>query len=152
MSEIGLDVLLRDKGRSLPDDVDSPRDVTESEMSAMLRIRARLLMEVGDELLRGNFQSFPRLMSKAEKELRRREVELFGSKPEELTMNCRGAGPHPLRRSKMVPLLSAPALSLVCQSAALHECPNDPKLRSFDLKLRSDDLKLRWHDLNVEVP
>jgi hypothetical protein len=77
--EIGLDVLLREKGNVLIGDIEPPRDLIGSELSAMLQARARLLAEAGDDLLRGNFESFPRLWSKAEKELRKREAELYRS-------------------------------------------------------------------------
>jgi hypothetical protein len=77
--EIGLNLLLRERGKALHDDVDSPRDLNNTELATMLRARAHLLAETGDDLLRGSFESFPRLWNKAEKELRKREAELFGS-------------------------------------------------------------------------
>jgi hypothetical protein len=77
--EVGLDLLARERSKALTDDVEPPRDLSSTELSAMLQVRARLLAEVGDDLLRGDYQSFPRLQSKAEKELRRREAEIFGS-------------------------------------------------------------------------
>lgn len=77
---IGLDLLLRERGQAFTDDVDVPQDLTEPELSLMLKTRAQRLREVGEEFLRGNFESFPRLQTKAEKELQKRESELFGSK------------------------------------------------------------------------
>jgi len=78
--EIGLDLLARERGKALNDDVEPPRDLSSTELSVLLQARARLLAEVGDDLLRGDYQSFPRLHGKAEKELRRRESEMFGSR------------------------------------------------------------------------
>jgi hypothetical protein len=77
--EIGLDLVLREKGKALKDEVVPPRDLSGTELSAMLHARARLLADVAEDLLRGDFRSLPRLWSKAEKELRKREAELFGS-------------------------------------------------------------------------
>jgi hypothetical protein len=77
---IGLDLLLRERARALNDDLDVPRDLSSSELSTMLQVRARALAEAGDDLLRGNFESFPRLWNKAENELQRREAKLFGPK------------------------------------------------------------------------
>jgi hypothetical protein len=76
---VGLDLLLRERGRPLGDEVNPPRDIGKSEISNMLGARAERLRMCGDDLLRGDFQSFPRLQTKAEKELRRRDAELFGS-------------------------------------------------------------------------
>jgi len=80
--EIGLDLLLRQRGKALHDEVAAPRDLSNTELSAMLQARARLLAEVGDDLLRGNFDAFPRLWTKAQQELRKREAELYGSNKE----------------------------------------------------------------------
>jgi hypothetical protein len=77
---VGLDLLVRERGEILRDDVDPPRDLSSTELSTMLQARARLLAEVGEDLLRGNFESFPRLWNEAENEVRKREAELFGSK------------------------------------------------------------------------
>jgi hypothetical protein len=79
-NSIGLDLLLRERGKPLVDDVMVPRDIDVPELSRMISIRAERLRSFGEDLLRGDFQSFSRLQTKAEKELRRREAELFGSK------------------------------------------------------------------------
>ena len=78
-ASVGLDVLLRERGEPLDDDVKAPRDIGGSEISRMVSVRANRLRALGDDLLRGDFRSFPKLQTKAEKELRRREAELFGS-------------------------------------------------------------------------
>jgi hypothetical protein len=79
-NSIGLDLLLRERGKPLLDEVTVPRDIDVPELSRMISIRAKRLRSFGEDLLRGDFQSFPKLQTKAEKELRRREAELFGSK------------------------------------------------------------------------
>lgn len=76
---VGLDLVLRERGISFKDEIDTPRDITPIEISSMLRTRAEQLRQHSDDLLRGNFSSFPRLLTMAEKELRRREAELYGS-------------------------------------------------------------------------
>jgi hypothetical protein len=76
-SSIGLDLLLRERGEPLSDAVDVPREIGDSELSRMIAVRAEGLRAFGD-LLSGDFRSFPKLQTKAEKELQKREVELFG--------------------------------------------------------------------------
>jgi hypothetical protein len=77
---IGLDLLLRErKKKSLDDDIGPPRDLRRLELSTMLQRRADALAEAGDDLLRGNFEAFPRLYNEAERELRAREASFFGS-------------------------------------------------------------------------
>jgi len=78
-ASIGLDLLLRERAKPLDDEVKVPRDIGESEISLMVSVRANRLRALGDDLLRGDFRSFPKLQSKAEKELQRRETEIFGS-------------------------------------------------------------------------
>jgi len=76
---IGLDLLLRERGRPLNDEVAEPRDIDEREISRMVFTRAERVRSLGDDLLRGDFRSFPKLQTKAEKELRRREEAMFES-------------------------------------------------------------------------
>lgn len=79
-ASIGLDLLLRERGKPLSDGVKVPRDIGEVEISQMVSIRAERLHDFGGDLLRGDFGAFPKLQTKAEQELQRREAELFGSK------------------------------------------------------------------------
>jgi hypothetical protein len=72
---VSLDLLLRDRGVSLKDEISAPREITPFELSSMLGTRAERLRQYGADVLRGDFSSFPRLQTKAEKELRRREAE-----------------------------------------------------------------------------
>src|SRR6185436_1970568 len=78
-ASIGLDLLVRERGKPLDDEVKVPRDISGPEISRMVSVRAKRLQTLGDDLLRGDFRSFPKLQTKAEKELRQRETELFGS-------------------------------------------------------------------------
>ena len=48
------------------------------ELSRMISTRAEKLRMFGRDLLRGDFRSFPKLQTEAEKELLKREAELFG--------------------------------------------------------------------------
>lgn len=77
-ASIGLDLLLRDRGAPLNDELSVPGDIAEAELSAMISIRAERLRVMGEDLLRGDFSALPKLQTKAEKELERREAELFG--------------------------------------------------------------------------
>jgi hypothetical protein len=76
-TSIGLDLLSRGRGKPLSDTVNVPREIGESEISRMIALRAERLRAFGDDLLRGDFRSFPKLLTKAEKELQKREAELF---------------------------------------------------------------------------
>lgn len=76
---IGLHLLLRERGKPLEDHVKELRDIGESEISQMVSVRAERLRTLGDDLLRGDFRAFPKLLTKAERELESREKELFGS-------------------------------------------------------------------------
>ncbi len=78
-NSIGLDLLLRERGKPLVDDVAVPREINSTELARMLDVRAERLRTCGEDLLRGNFSAFPKLQTKAEKELLKREAELFGS-------------------------------------------------------------------------
>lgn len=78
-ASIGLDLLLRDRGEPLNDELAEPRDIDEWEISRMVATRAERVRSLGDDFLRGDFRSFPKLQTKAENELRRREETLFGS-------------------------------------------------------------------------
>jgi hypothetical protein len=75
----GLALLLRERGQPLDDEVTVARDIGESEIAQMVSVRAARLRTVGDDLLRGDFRAFPKLQTKAEKELQSREAELFRS-------------------------------------------------------------------------
>lgn len=76
-SSIGLELLLRERGKPLSDAIDVPRDMGDAENSRMIALRAERLRAFGDDLLRGDFRSFPKLQTKAERELRKREAESF---------------------------------------------------------------------------
>jgi hypothetical protein len=78
-ASIGLDLLLRERGKPLNDQLSEPRDIGESEISRMVATRAERVRSLGDDFLRGDFRAFPKLQTKAEKELKRREETLFGS-------------------------------------------------------------------------
>lgn len=78
-NSIGLDLLLRERGKPLGDEVTVPREIDSPELSRMIMTRAERLHTLGDDLLRGDFRAFQKLQTKAEKELRKREADLFGS-------------------------------------------------------------------------
>lgn len=78
-SSIGLELLVRERGKPLDDQVRVPRDITAPEISQMIGTRAERLRSLGEDLLRGDFRGFPKLQTKAGQELQRREAELFGS-------------------------------------------------------------------------
>jgi hypothetical protein len=77
-ASIGLDLLLRERGMPLNDEVLEPRDIGESEISRMIATRAERIRRLGSDLLRGDFRDFPKLQTKAEEELKLREETLFG--------------------------------------------------------------------------
>jgi hypothetical protein len=76
-SSIGLDLLLRERGSPLSDTIDVPREIGDGEKSRMIALRAERLRAFGDDVLRGDFRSFSKLQTKAERELLKREAELF---------------------------------------------------------------------------
>lgn len=78
-ASIGLDLMLRERGKPLNDQLSKPRDIGESEISQMVATRAERVRSLGEDFLRGDFRAFPKLQTKAEKELKRREETLFGS-------------------------------------------------------------------------
>ena len=76
-SSIGLDLLLRERGKPLSDTVDVPREIGDGEKSRMIALRAESLRAFGDDVLRGDFRWFSKLQTTAERELQKREAELF---------------------------------------------------------------------------
>jgi hypothetical protein len=77
-ASIGLELLLREHGNPLTDAVPFPREIQAAELTHMLRKRAEGLRVVGKDLLRGDFHELPKLQTKAETELKKREADLFG--------------------------------------------------------------------------
>jgi hypothetical protein len=76
-ASISLDLLLRERGSPLSDTIDVPREIEDGEKSRMIALRAERLHAFGDDVLRGDFRLFPKLQTKAERELLKREAELF---------------------------------------------------------------------------
>jgi hypothetical protein len=77
--EISLDFVLEEHGKK---DAESPvgyGDIPDEIVDEMLRAKAKSLREDAADLLRGDFEALPLLRKRAEENLRRRNVELFGS-------------------------------------------------------------------------
>jgi hypothetical protein len=79
---IALELLL--EGRQMHSAVPAfeTRDLSESERERVLSAKAKALQAAADDLLRGNFESWPELMKEVDKEARRRRLELYGTEEE----------------------------------------------------------------------